>query len=63
MRNKKKILNLLLEFASLPEKSRKSFLMEMNEYLMMSHVQRRHAIYEWEQEVRMRDGAANQPSR
>lgn len=59
MRDRKKILSLLLSFASLPEKSRRTFLMEVNEYLMMSHVQRRHAIYEWEQRARAHKGPAN----
>lgn len=62
MRDRKKILSLLLGFASLPEKSRRTFLIEMNEYLMMSHVQRRHAIYEWEQGARFPDRSANQQS-
>nr|WP_083282004.1 hypothetical protein [Burkholderia stabilis] len=62
MRDKKKILTLLLDFASLPDKSRRDFLTEMNEYLMMSHVQRRHAIDAWEQGGRACDVSPNQQS-
>ncbi|WP_407655467.1 hypothetical protein [Burkholderia alba] len=48
MRYTKKILALLLDFAVLPEKSKREFLLKMNEFLMMSPVQRRRAMQEWE---------------
>ncbi|VWD21441.1 hypothetical protein BLA18112_05384 [Burkholderia lata] len=44
-----KVFALLLEFAVLPEKSRKDFLSRMNEFLIMSPVQKRRAISEWRQ--------------
>ncbi|WP_431823651.1 hypothetical protein [Burkholderia sp. F1] len=42
-----KIFALLIDFATLSEKSRKEFLTMMNEYLLMSPAQRRRAINEW----------------
>lgn len=42
-----KIFALLIEFATLSEKSRREFLTMMNEYLLMSPAQRRRAINEW----------------
>nr|WP_241017616.1 hypothetical protein [Burkholderia sp. Ac-20349] len=44
-----KVFALLLEFAVLPEKSRKDFLSRMNEFLIMSPSQKRRAISEWRQ--------------
>ncbi|MCA8490383.1 hypothetical protein OHZ10_20030 [Burkholderia arboris] len=38
---------MLLEFAALPEKSRREFLTSMNEFLLMSPAQKRRAISEW----------------
>lgn len=47
MRHLGKIFALLLDFATLSERSRKEFLTMMNEYLLMSPAQRRRAINEW----------------
>jgi len=44
-----KVFALLLDFATLPEKSRKDFLARMNEFLIMSPMQKRRAISEWRQ--------------
>jgi hypothetical protein len=49
MRYTKRIVALLLCFAVLPEKSKREFLMKMNEFLMMSPLQRRRAMQEWQQ--------------
>ncbi|KAG8150056.1 hypothetical protein [Burkholderia catarinensis] len=49
MRHMTKVVALLLGFATLPEKSRKDFLLRMNEYLIMSPLQRRRVIREWKQ--------------
>ncbi|PAJ78175.1 hypothetical protein [Burkholderia ubonensis] len=51
MRHAGKIFALLLEFAALPEKSRREFLTVMNEFLLMSPVQRRRALTEWRNTV------------
>ncbi|EKS9798750.1 MULTISPECIES: hypothetical protein [Burkholderia] len=50
-----KVFVMLLDFATLPEKSRKDFLGKINEFLIMSPLQRRRAISEWRQEVEERD--------
>ncbi|WP_421736756.1 hypothetical protein [Burkholderia multivorans] len=44
-----KVIALLLDFAMLPEKSRREFLASINEFLIMSPLQRRHAIKAWKQ--------------
>ncbi len=49
MRYTKRILALLLCFAVLPEKSKREFLLKMNEFMMMSPLQRRRAMQEWQQ--------------
>jgi hypothetical protein len=49
MRYTKRILILLVGFALLPEKSKREFLLKMNEFLMMSPLQRRRAMQEWQQ--------------
>jgi len=46
-----KIFALLLDFAALSEKSRREFLTMMNEFLLMSPVQRRRALIEWKNRV------------
>ncbi|EKS9827245.1 hypothetical protein QDD75_003394 [Burkholderia cepacia] len=55
MRYMVKVFVMLLDFATLPEKSRKDFLGKINEFLIMSPLQRRRAISEWRQEVEERD--------
>lgn len=47
VRHMEKIFALLLDFASLPEKSRRDFLARINEFLIMSPLQKRQAIDEW----------------
>ncbi|WP_244134880.1 hypothetical protein [Burkholderia sp. BCC0322] len=47
MRHVGKIFALLLDFAALSEKSRREFLTMMNEFLLMSPIQRRRALIEW----------------
>lgn len=49
-----KVFVMLLDFATLPEKSKKDFLGRMNEFLIMSPMQRRRAISEWTQAVEER---------
>ncbi|VWC65314.1 hypothetical protein [Burkholderia lata] len=49
-----KVFVMLLDFATLPEKSRKDFLGRMNEFLIMSPLQKRRVISEWKQEVEER---------
>jgi hypothetical protein len=49
-----KVFVMLLDFATLPEKSRKDFLGRMNEFLIMSPTQKRRAVSEWKQEVEER---------
>ncbi|WDD95061.1 hypothetical protein Bsp3421_005218 [Burkholderia sp. FERM BP-3421] len=49
MRYTKRILALLLCFAVLPEKSKREFLLKMNEFMVMSPLQRRRAMQEWQQ--------------
>ncbi|WP_413226807.1 hypothetical protein [Burkholderia sp. AU38729] len=44
-----KVFVMLLDFATLPEKSRKDFLGRMNEFMIMSPQQKRRAITEWKQ--------------
>ncbi|MCA7936107.1 hypothetical protein LGM52_06795 [Burkholderia cepacia] len=51
MRHVGKIFALLLDFAALSEKSRREFLTMMNEFLLMSPVQRRRALTEWKNRV------------
>jgi len=46
----------LLDFAALSEKSRREFLTMMNEFLLMSPVQRRRTLTEWKTRV---DGNAH----
>nr|WP_249177013.1 hypothetical protein [Burkholderia ambifaria] len=46
-----KIFALLLDFAALSEKSRREFLTMMNEFLLMSPVQRRRTLIEWKHRV------------
>jgi hypothetical protein len=53
-----KVFALLLGFATLPEKSRREFLVKMNEFLIMSPLQRRRAIGEWKQ---VADGDRDEP--
>nr|WP_244100151.1 hypothetical protein [Burkholderia anthina] len=53
MRHAEKVFALLLEFAELPEKFRREFLMMINEFLLMSPAQKRRTISEW----RSRDGS------
>ena len=50
MRYMVKVFVMLLDFATLPEKSRKDFLGRMNEFLIMSPTQKRRAVSEWKQE-------------
>ncbi|OMG72873.1 hypothetical protein BW685_14210 [Burkholderia ubonensis] len=59
MRHLGKIFALLLDFATLSEKSRKEFLTMMNEYLLMSPAQRRRAINEWK--IRKDGGLHDEP--
>lgn len=47
MRHVGKVFALLLDFAALSEKSRREFLTMMNEFLLMSPVQRRRTLNEW----------------
>ncbi|KVC69246.1 hypothetical protein WJ47_06225 [Burkholderia ubonensis] len=47
MRHAGKVFALLLDFATLSEKSRREFLTMMNEFLVMSPLQKRRAINEW----------------
>ncbi|ALX14393.1 hypothetical protein P350_22865 [Burkholderia cepacia JBK9] len=47
VRHARKTFTMLLEFAALPEKSRREFLTSMNEFLLMSPAQKRRAISEW----------------
>ena len=54
MRYMVKVFVMLLDFATLPEKSRKEFLGRMNEFLIMSPTQKRRAVSEWKQEVEER---------
>ncbi|BBA40248.1 MULTISPECIES: hypothetical protein [Burkholderia] len=54
MRYMVKVFVMLLDFATLPEKSRKDFLGRMNEFLIMSPTQKRRAVSEWKQEVEER---------
>ena len=54
MRYMVKVFVMLLDFATLPEKSRKDFLGRMNELLIMSPTQKRRAVSEWKQEVEER---------
>ncbi|EJO56572.1 hypothetical protein BURMUCF2_A1895 [Burkholderia multivorans CF2] len=49
MHHMEKVIALLLDFAMLPEKSRREFLASINEFLIMSPLQRRHAIAAWKQ--------------
>ncbi|MCA8022373.1 hypothetical protein LGN17_24200 [Burkholderia sp. AU30280] len=51
MRHVGKIFALLLDFAALSEKSRREFLTMMNEFLLMSPVQRRRTLIEWKNRV------------
>lgn len=51
MRHVGKIFPLLLDFAALSEKSRREFLMTMNEFLLMSPAQKRRALVEWKSRV------------
>nr|WP_310130522.1 hypothetical protein [Burkholderia ambifaria] len=51
MRHVGKIFALLLDFAALSEKSRREFLTMMNEFLLMSPVQRRRTLVEWKNRV------------
>jgi len=51
-----KVFALLLDFAALSEKSRREFLTMMNEFLLMSPVQRRRTLTEWKTRV---DGNAH----
>lgn len=44
-----KVFTLLLGFATLPEKSRREFILKMNEFLIMSPLQKRRVIGEWKQ--------------
>lgn len=47
VRHMEKVFALLLDFATLPEKSRRDFLARINEFLIMSPLQKRQAIDEW----------------
>ncbi|XNL44734.1 hypothetical protein NBN09_25215 [Burkholderia lata] len=49
-----KVFGMLLDFATLPEKSRRDFLGRMNEFLIMSPTQKRRAINEWKQTIEER---------
>nr|WP_244137270.1 hypothetical protein [Burkholderia pyrrocinia] len=51
MRHVGKIFALLLDFAALSEKSRREFLTMMNEFLLMSPIQRRRTLVEWKNRV------------
>ena len=51
MRHLGKVFALLLDFAALSEKSRREFLTMMNEFLLMSPVQRRRTLIEWKNRV------------
>ncbi|PRE02464.1 hypothetical protein LMA00_19200 [Burkholderia ambifaria] len=51
MRHVGKVFALLLDFAALSEKSRREFLTMMNEFLLMSPVQRRRTLTEWKTRV------------
>ncbi|AOJ64955.1 hypothetical protein WL40_32550 [Burkholderia ubonensis] len=55
MRHVGKVFALLLDFATLSEKSRREFLTMMNEFLVMSPLQKRRAINEWKS--RLEDGS------
>ncbi|RQS97721.1 hypothetical protein DF048_08080 [Burkholderia seminalis] len=46
-----KVFGLLLGFATLPEKSRRHFLMKLNEFMMMSPSQKRRAVTECQHAV------------
>ncbi|AXF25293.1 hypothetical protein CUJ89_30845 [Burkholderia pyrrocinia] len=62
MRYTGKVFALLLGFATLPEKSRKEFLVKMNEFLMMSPTQRRRALSEWQQLAEDGQGDGSDPA-
>ncbi|WDD95205.1 hypothetical protein Bsp3421_005370 [Burkholderia sp. FERM BP-3421] len=47
----KQVFALLLDFVTMPEKSRREFLSSVNEWLIMSPRQRRRMIDEWEQKT------------
>ncbi len=49
VRYTKQVFALLLDFATMPEKSRREFLSRVNEFLIMSPRQKRRMIDEWEQ--------------
>jgi hypothetical protein len=43
----KQVFALLLDFATMPEKSRREFLSKVNEFLIMSPSQKRRVLDEW----------------
>ena len=51
MRHTGTIFALLLDCSTLSERSRKEFLTMMNEFLLMSPVQRRRVLTEWKNRV------------
>mgnify|MGYP007135621474 CR=1 FL=1 len=54
MRYMVKWIVMLLDSATLPEKSRKDFIGRRKEFLIMSPTQNRRAVREWKQEVEER---------
>ncbi|MBJ9963389.1 hypothetical protein LGM43_03740 [Burkholderia seminalis] len=56
-----KVFGLLLGFATLPEKSRRHFLMKLNEFMMMSPSQKRRAVTEWQHAVDDEPGEPDKP--
>ncbi len=55
-----KVFGLLLGFAKLPEKSRRDFLMKLNEFMIMSPSQKRQAVTEWQHAT---DDGATEPDK
>ncbi|HDR9484480.1 TPA: hypothetical protein QDC20_002665 [Burkholderia aenigmatica] len=55
-----KVFGLLLGFAKLPEKSRRDFLMKLNEFMIMSPSQKRQAVTEWQHAA---DDGATEPDK
>ncbi|WP_323122390.1 hypothetical protein [Burkholderia alba] len=49
MRYTDQVSALLLDFAMLPERARRDFLSRVNEFLIMSPLQKRRVMQEWEQ--------------
>jgi|GEM_PF-1931863 len=62
MRQVGNIFVLLLEFSTLSEKSRREFLTIMNEFLLMSPLQRRRTVIDWKNRVDGNPDLPDEPS-